>query len=116
MSYISAYGKGADHELASPLSSRMTRPDLLMPVDVGVRYGEFGRIRRGRGVGNFLEKGSTRERERERLTGWLAGNFQSLNVGLEKLVSEKLHPTPLTHQINKQLRSSSQSGLWKYQH
>ena len=57
-----------------------------------------------------------KERERERVTGWLAGNFQSLNVGLEKLVSEKLHPTSLIYQINKQLRSSSQSDLWKYLH
>lgn len=57
MSYISAYGKGADHELASPLSSRMTRPDLLMPVDFGVRYGEFCRnMRIGRVLGTFWRR------------------------------------------------------------
>lgn len=123
MSYISAYGKGADHELASPLSSRVTRPDLLMPVDFGVRYGEFCRIRRVGGVWEFFwrrdlrGKGKGKGKEKvDWLAGWLAGNFQSLNVGLEKLVSEKLHPTSLLYQINKQLRSSSQSDTWKYQH
>ena len=81
ISYVSAYGKGADHELASQLSSSMARPDLLMPVDFGVRCGGFCCIRRVATLeGNIRTKRKGKEGR-----GWrselAAGNFGGYKLG-----------------------------------